>query len=881
MRISSVAGILSLLEESSTELKIFALTRLNGVVDEFWPEISYSLNTLEKIYEDVTFPRRSLAALILSKLNFHLGMYTIAASYALLAGDLFDVDEESEFVQRMLVELVEEYVLNSFDNAPVDEDLKSILDHMFNKCFGNETEKEAIGTALDSYKIEYVRQALSVSSNPKLLLDYTLDVAVEYIQELTFKEFVLQNLLCYYDHMDYLSSVNICKCLLVLDKTDEFMHVMDSMIRQNKTHFVYQMCFDLHQSGHQVYLFKMMREMCAIIERSYDMDLNEHLRKFYFVLTGRITQRLVHQFLLRSNNDGYKTLLKNILSTISGSMCHTAIVIANSFLYMGSGNIDFLMENIQWFEASTNWAKFTAYAAFGIIYKGNARQAKIILDVYCHRIKLAERYGGILYAAGLIASDYGVEVRNKFVTLLRHDMDDYSKYGNCLGVGLSAIGTGEQYLRDHLMATLGQDNGVVGEAAAIALGLVMIGSKDDETITTLIAYATNTQHDKTAQGIGLALALIMYETKDDADWLIHKLLNNENYVLREAAMLISGMAYCGEFEQVTIRQMLMATSRDARDEVKRAAVISLAFILYNAPEKKLSCVEMFVDNGNPEIRYAAAIALGIMFVGSGSKVATNILEKMIKLEKESFVRQGALIASSFILIQHSDHTAPNASKFRRMYLEIITSRHEDGVTKFGAILAQGIIDAGGRRVTLSLINNLGLTNMTAVAGMLLFTQYRNWYPMTLFLSLAFSPTHIVAVNKNFNMLKLNYIFPNPPQMKNEEDNYKQKQQQNTATNTNKNLETTSKINEHVPFCEVFTNPVCFTNQQLPYVILDENCPFVANKLVHYGGIVFMSNIQRAEEEFVDELTVNELPELPDEETTTLNHEPFHWNEDFN
>lgn len=40
------AGIISLLEEPMPELKVFALRKLDLIVDEFWPEISEAIQKM-------------------------------------------------------------------------------------------------------------------------------------------------------------------------------------------------------------------------------------------------------------------------------------------------------------------------------------------------------------------------------------------------------------------------------------------------------------------------------------------------------------------------------------------------------------------------------------------------------------------------------------------------------------------------------------------------------------------------------------------------------------------------------------------------------------------------------------------------------------------
>jgi 26S proteasome regulatory subunit N2 len=62
--------------------------------------------------------------------------------------------------------------------------------------------------------------------------------------------------------------------------------------------------------------------------------------------------------------------------------------------------------------------------------------------------------------------------------------------------------------------------------------------------------------------------------------------------------------------------------------------------------------------------------------------------------KENYVRQGAVIALAFIMIQQTDSTCRNVNDFRQKLTKMITEKGEDSITKFGAIIAQGILDAG-------------------------------------------------------------------------------------------------------------------------------------------------------------------------------------------
>jgi hypothetical protein len=122
-----------------------------------------------------------------------------------------------------------------------------------------------------------------------------------------------------------------------------------------------------------------------------------------------------------------------------------------------------------------------------------------------------------------------------------------------------------------------------------------------------------------------------------------------------------------------------------------------------------------------------------------------------------FVRQGALIALGMILVQQSEAASPASVSTRAMYNKIIGDKHEDPMARFGAALGQGLIDAGGRNVTISLQSCAGSRNMNAIIGMALFCQFWYWYPLAHCVALAFEPTAIIGLTENLKVCPVRVV----------------------------------------------------------------------------------------------------------------------------
>jgi 26S proteasome regulatory subunit N2 len=331
---------------------------------------------------------------------------------------------------------------------------------------------------------------------------------------------------------------------------------------------------------------------------------------------------------------------------------------------------------------------------------------------------------------------------------------------------------------DELMNILySQDNAVAGEAAGYGIGLVMLGSAHEKALE-LLNHARDTQHEKIIRGIAIGLAHMYYGREEEADAMIEQLSGDKDPILRYGGMFMIGLAFAGTNNNQAIKKLLHVAVSDVNDDVRRAAVMMLGLVNFRQPDQVPKLVSLLSESYNPAVRYGACLAIGIACAGTGMKEAYDMLMPMAKNDAVDFVRQGALIALAMVHIQtNSTHSA----EIRKLFRERVEDKHETVMCKMGSILATGIIDAGGRNVTLSLKSRAGHRNMQAVVGIAMFLQYWYWYPLTHFISLAFTPTAVIGLNKDLRMPKMQFrsnaapsSFAYPPEVKPPEENKNKK-----------------------------------------------------------------------------------------------------------
>lgn len=358
--------------------------------------------------------------------------------------------------------------------------------------------------------------------------------------------------------------------------------------------------------------------------------------------------------------------------------------------------------------------------------------------------------GGALYALGLIHANHGHSVIQYLTQSLQSTLNEVVQHGACLGLGVAGMASDDQVLFAALKEVLFADNATSGEAAGLSLGLVMLGTNNSKSIQDMLQYARETKHEKIIRSLSLGVGMIVFGKEDQADSVIEDMCADQDALIRYGGMYAIALSYAGTGNNKAIKKLLHYAVSDVDNNVRRAAVTALGFILFKTPEKVPKLVQLLSESYNPYVRYGATQALGISCAGTGSKEAQALLEPLTK-DNSGFVKQGALIALSMIYMQHNDIQSPKVKEVRTLFDKIIGDKYEDQPSKFGATLAQGILDAGGRNVTISLKSRSGYSNMRAIVGMVLFTQNWYWFPLTHMLSLAFTPTSFIGLNKDLEV----------------------------------------------------------------------------------------------------------------------------------
>lgn len=773
---SSAQGVISLLSEPAIELRIHALELLNQLVDQFWTEISDAVASIEALSEDdsgLPEPARELAALVVSKVYFHLGAFSESLTFALSSGSRFNVEERTEYVQTLISEAITAYiaqrskqqaalheqqvqaeatmadVISSAIPSSVDPTLEAIVERMFERCYRDGEFLQALGIALESRRLDRIETSIERSSSREDMLSFALEHAQELVTDISFRQDLLRLLVRLFLKSEQPNYLKVAQSLVALDDAVQLAATLRQLLSEKSSPeqavVALQICFDVVGTAKRHFVNRLREALGS----SAGDD------RVASILSGRVSQDLQRDFLSRQCKAD-SSILAALKSSVDHrvSICHSAIVMANSFMFAGTGIDDFLRNNLDWLAKASNWNKFSAVGSLGVIYSRSIAESDALLAHYMQSDE-AFTQGGAFYAMGLIHGPEKIQYLREAVG--RFESNATVLHGLCLALGLTGMATGDSGVYDALKDILYRDDAISGEAAGLAMGLVMTGTASQTAVEEMAAYARETQHEKIIRGLATGLAAVVYGKEQGAESLIEPLVRDQDPILRYGSMQCLAAAYVGTANNAAIRRALHVAVSDVSDDVRRAATMSLGFILSKDPSRCPRIVSLLAQSYNPHVRYGSTIAVGISSSGTGDKEAIDLLKPLLE-DPVDFVRQGAYLGMAMVLMQINEVREPYTATFREKLEKTTGDRHQPVMTKLGAILAAGILDAGGRNTTID------LDSMRGVVGMIVFLQHWFWYPFLHFFSLAVVPTHVTVLTEDLKMPRISFTSRSKPSL---------------------------------------------------------------------------------------------------------------------
>lgn len=383
--------------------------------------------------------------------------------------------------------------------------MERVIEKMFARCFTDKKWKQAIGVALESRRLDKVRDAIE-SSNDQVEenLGYTFTIAQDIVKSKKFRTDVLRILVLIYqkkiDSGDF-DHYKIAKCQFYLNMPESTAAMLEKLCKiqvGNAYLDAYQIAFDICDKENQTYqreILELITKTMANYEGEDDdiRNTRERLNQLVTILKGEIRDRLYLQF-LKKNNYMDPQLIVTIKKAIGpkSSILHGATIWANGMMNAYTTNDTFLNDNLSWVAQATNWNRFNATASLGIIHGGNKKDAEKVLEPYFSGAASAEQRHSPYTTAGAYFA-YGLIHQNQYSPeLVKYFLDGYSnsaqneavQHGVSLGLGLVGMATQNQDIFNELKQVLykNADSAIIGEAAAYGMGLVMVGAADQESI---------------------------------------------------------------------------------------------------------------------------------------------------------------------------------------------------------------------------------------------------------------------------------------------------------------------------------------------------------------------------------------------------------------
>ncbi|KNE57245.1 hypothetical protein AMAG_02978 [Allomyces macrogynus ATCC 38327] len=421
----------------------------------------------------------------------------------------------------------------------------------------------------------------------------------------------------------------------------------------------------------------------------------------------------------KTPEDIYKTHLETRGTMADSARLNLASTMVNAFVNAGFGKDTLmLVDDSKWIYKNKDHAMLAATASLGMLQLWDVETGLTQIDKYLYSNEEYVKAGAVL-AIGMVTANVKNESDPAMALLSEHLTEGplSVRLAAITGLGMAYAGSGRQEIADMLTPLL-EDGGEVSCTAALALGMIMVGTCDGDLSSTILTLLMESPavHAK-SRFMGLGLALLYLGKQEACEATLETLKAIEAPISKSFQVLLEIAAYAGTGNVLKVQAMTRLCSDHLKenDEWQAYTVLGIALIAMGEDignEMALRTFNHFMHYGEPVVRKAVPLGIALLCASNPQVHVLDILSKYSH-DHDQDVAVNAIFAMGLV------GAGTNNARLAQMLRQLASYYAKDPNCLFMVRIAQGLIHLGKGTMTINPYHtNRTLMSRVGVAGLL-------------------------------------------------------------------------------------------------------------------------------------------------------------------
>ncbi|KAJ5632444.1 hypothetical protein N7490_008783 [Penicillium lividum] len=741
----SAAGLVGFLSEPDHELKVYALKSLDSQIDLLWTEVVNAVPEIEALYEDESFPERELAALVASKVYYHLQEYNESMVLALGAGKLFKLDNGGEYEETIIAKCVDTFISLSAAQNPTAGDHSAHLNQSFPASGEGATSTSASLTspitpfsksALPSKSLLSRQEVPGIDAahpggedisiqheDSPLILKRGVQGQLQAIIERLFEECFRQKR---YRQVIGVAieakSLDVLRMAIIRASEDEKKQQGESRQSEELMEYVLDICMGIVQErAFRSEILKLILELLNEIPAPDYFSiakcvvyLNEH--SMASVILRQLVEKgdprslaVAYQISFDLYDNSTQEFLQKVRQEIAelvpedeADKENTHAEVNESDPLLENQSISISRQSGEEDEQRTAFKNIlaildgikTIQLNLEFLYRNNKADIAILNKV---RDSLEAR-NSIFHTAVTLSNAFmhAGTTHDKF---FRDNLDwlgkavNWSKFTATAALGVIHRGNlsqGQKLLQPYLprehIAGVGGSGSVYSQGGSLyAFGLIY-ANHGGMAVDLIRDHFKKATEEVVQHGGALGLGVAGMATGDEGIYEdLRNVLYTDSALNGEAVGLAMGLVMLGTGNMKALEDMIQYAHDTQHEKIVRGLAMGMALIMYGRQEGADELINGLLGDPDPTLRYGGIMTIALAYCGSGSNKAVRKLLHVAVSDVNDDVRRVAVMSLGFILFR-KHQSVP------RM-VELLSESYNPHV-RYGAAMALGISCAG-------------------------------------------------------------------------------------------------------------------------------------------------------------------------------------------